>query len=205
MGIEEIYDKFKDIKNVLDIGCYTGSWNYAYTSDWNITCLEPFFYDHIKEPFPPNCTLFKTNFFDHVPGKKFDLIVCKFVLEHQQTNEQAKRMIKKIGDSLKKNRLAYLVMPQGHSLSNTIYKAYFNIKLSEGIASVRDGGHFANLTRISVRDYCKEAGLTVIEFKEHEDTFDKYPYNLFNDCLEFYTEKGFQLQYNNMSFLCLKR
>lgn len=203
MGIVDLYKDHKEIRRVLDIGCYKGSWPYEYTPDWEIICLEPSFSSHIKSIFPDNCTLMETNYFDFVPKHEFDLIVCKYVLEHQ-SDDNARKMIEKIYHELSFGGFAYFSLPTGLSLSNTVYKAYFNIKKQEGLDSVTDGGHF---TDYDIDNFVKELSSFgfEIEFSHiYKDEFSVYPYTHFAAMVDYYLGKGIDLRDNNMIVICRK-
>lgn len=201
--ISELY-KRKQAIEILDIGSNKGSYDWSLFPKWNVICLD--YYFDKNWVFPPNCVFIQKNFFEWNVTQKFDLIICKFVLEHQINRQVAFNMLQKITNLLNDNGYVYLVLPQGNCLSNTIYKAYYNILIQEKIPQTpKDGGHFMNYTQELLDEDIHKAGLIAIKKKIANSEFIIYPYNLFKECVEYYKTKGIDLAKNELVYLCKKR
>jgi SAM-dependent methyltransferase len=193
--------KDPSVKNVLDVGCNKGSFDYNELPNWQVVCLD---YHNTNTVFPKNCVFKKCHFADYDPGKLFDLVICKYTLEHQKNRDAAVLMIQKTVELLRPGGYALFSLPQGNCLSNTIYKALFNIMIHEGIATTRDGGHFTNYSEEELRDDICGAGLNIVSAQIAKSDFAGYPYEYFRGMIKFYEERGYDLVSSDLILFCRK-
>ena len=192
----------KSIHNVIDLGGGSGSYNYSNMKHWSVCLIDQ---KDTPDNLPANVFYAKADLKVYMPTQDvFDLVILKYVIEHQPTMADALDLIRKAYKSLKLGGYALFVLPQGHCLSNTIYKALFNIKLAEGLASTKDGGHWSNYDKTTFETDLKSVGFNIVKKKILPNTFEGYPYDIFLDCIAYYKKRGYNLTDNELQYLCRK-
>lgn len=148
---------FNESKLILDAGARSGSFEYPANS-------KVLFFDNDVNFIPTN----KTNFIFadccQPPFKKnfFEVIVLKYVLEHTYFPE---KIIKEISSLLKKDGYIIIVVPNGYSFQDILYRL---LGFAAQLFKKGKQAHIQKFTFKKICDICYKNRLVLLNYTEYD-------------------------------------